>query len=113
MSKVFPPVDKYFLAVRDSVFNMHTEISKWGVDELETLWRAKFGSRGVLYLPEIVVQDCPKYARVAHTGEELFWLGVSLRLFYEKKLTRIDTHLLDEDGVQIQFTINEGTYGNR
>lgn len=114
VSKAFASIDRYFLGIRGSVCAAHPDIfSKWGVDELETLWRAKFGYVCRLHLPESVVADFGHYgsdghARVAHTVEELFWLAVSLRLFFEKKLTRRDTHEMAGACVQIAFTINEG-----
>jgi hypothetical protein len=102
-------VDRYFLAIRDKVID--SGINAWSADELETLWRAKFGRVCQLFLPEDVLED---YAlgRPAHpnwSGDDAFWLGVSLRLFYEKKLTRDVTREIMEDRVHIRFTINEGT----
>ena len=109
LGKSFAPVDYYFSAIRDRLIN--SDIKAWSVDELETLWRAKFGRVCQLFLPGIVLADST-LDRPAHpnwSGDDAFWLGVSLRLFYEKKLTRDVTRELMEDRVHIRFTINEGT----
>jgi len=108
LGKALIPVDRYFLAIHDKLIN--SDISAWSADELETLWRAKFGRMGQLFLPADAIEDCgfgpPAYPN--WSGDEAFWLGVSLRLFYEKKLTRVVTRELMEDRVHIRFTINEG-----
>jgi hypothetical protein len=114
VSKAFTSIDRYFLGIQGSVCAAHPEIfNKWGVDELETLWRVKFGRVCRTYLPESVVADFGQYgsdghARVTHIGEDLFWLAVSLRLFSEKKLARMDTHEVVGARVQITFKIYEG-----
>jgi hypothetical protein len=109
LGKALIPVDRYFLSIHDKLIN--SDISAWSVAELETLWRAKFGHVCQLFLPTDVIEDCgfglPAYPN--WSGDDAFWLGVSLRLFYEKKLTRDVTRELMEDRVHIRFTINEGT----
>jgi hypothetical protein len=112
--KALITVDRYFLAIHDKLIHdklINSDISAWSADELETLWRAKFGHVCQLFLPEDVLEACA-FGRPAYpnwSGDDAFWLGVSLRLFYEKKLTRDVTRELMEDRVHIRFTINEGT----
>jgi hypothetical protein len=114
MSKAFSPIDRYFLAIRDDLGRWHPALSKWSPEELETLWRTKFGIAGSLYLPEEVLQDfrgfgsLPKVVQFPPDEDDGFWLAVTLRLFYAKKLTRTDLQEPIQDRVQIRFTINEG-----
>jgi hypothetical protein len=97
----------------------HPELFNWDRKELETLWRARYGSVGVLSVPLEVCLDLKgtvlktpaeveRNPLMAFSKEDRFWLSVTVLLFMHGGLTRHSEVISHVDDIQMRFTINEG-----